>query len=145
MLTRKSMLILLSFILISAVFYKCSDDDSVSPAPPSEDLQYVGTWEGTSSQSDSLFKMDINSVGNKVMVTLISFCIEEMEPGTYHFMELNRYGSNGLAEVKNGEFNYSEEGLSLSAEFQNANSVSGNYSCNDGFGNMYEGSFTAHK
>jgi len=136
---KKTLLLFLVLLSFSIVFYNCSEDDPASPE--SEDLQYVGNWEGTSSQSDSLFQMDINTVGSKVMVTLISLHMEEGGSGSSYMVS----SSVGLAEVRNGEFTYSDESLNLSGTFSSSSSVSGNYIYNDGFGGTYEGTYTAHK
>ena len=117
---------LIIWSLLFTIFTNCSKDSPTSPTSSnnSNDLQYVGSWSGTTSQSKSISLKVIDS-GGKAIVSSITITMRVSGSG---WSATETKFSNGSAEIKNGKFDYSASELNVSGTFSSSSSLSGNFS-----------------
>lgn len=145
---RKKLTVFIFVVLSISIFLlNCSKDSPTSPnSNSSNDLQYVGSWSGTTSQSKSI-SLNVTNSGGKAIVSSVTITMRVSGSG---WSATETKFSNGSAEIKNGKFDYSASGLKVTGTFSCSSSLSGNFSNTSsgppGYGSRSaSGTYTASK
>ena len=116
-----------AIILISLAFSFCSK--SSSGPPP--DFKYLGTWLGFTQYTDTI-AVTISNVGNEQKITTIKLYYPNID-GTPGYQEIEYTDSDGIAEVANDAFDFTQLGaepgsqVNIKGTFQSTTQLAGTF------------------
>ena len=141
---KKNFLMIIAIIIISLALSLCSKSSN----GPTPDFKYLGVWLGFTQYTDTI-SVTISNVSNKEKITTIKLYYPNID-GTPGYQEIEYTDSDGIAEVANDAFDFTQLGaepgsqVNIKGTFQSTTQLEGifvAYTATD----TVQGTYTATK
>jgi len=140
---KKNLAIVIVIVIIALAFSYCSNSSGPTP-----DFKYLGVWLGFTQYTDTI-SVTISNVSNKEKITTIKLYYPNID-GSQGYQEIEYINSDGIAEVTNDAFDFTEPGaepgsqVNIKGTFQSITQLDGTfmaYTATD----TVQGTYTATK
>ena len=142
---KKTYVMMTVIVLIALAFSFCSKSSS----GPTPDFKYLGDWLGQTIEYADTIAVTISNVSNEQKITTIKLYYPNID-GTPGYQEIEYTDSDGIAEVANDAFDFTEPGaepgsqVNIKGTFQSTTQLAGTfmaYTATD----TVQGTYTATK